>query len=493
MPLGEPSVPSLVIAAPQGRTGKTTVTLGLCAAFASHGMRVQPFKKGPDYIDPSWLSAAAGIPCRSLDPYFAGSESALKAAFHKGSAHADISIVEGNHGLYDSTMPGLAIEDDEGYGSTASVSRMLGAPILLVVNAARMARSAAAMVQGYQNFEPGTQIEGVIFNNVSRKSHEDKLRLAVERYCGIPVVGILPTKQAIHIPDRHLGLVPQGEEDALNPAITATMEAAEQYLDLERILEIAGYPRKVMDGAKEGNEPAAEKGNNTSGRAPKEQEENRPRVGVLRDRAFSFYYPENLEALEEAGAELVFIDSLEEQRLPRVGALYVGGGFPEIFLEELEANSQLRRDIHDAIQDDMPVYAECGGLMYLSKRISWNQKTGEMVGALPIEVELLDRPQGHGYVLAETSGEGAYFPRGIHLRGHEFHHSRLKVTPPEKETSYRILHGSGLGEGRDGIIYRNTLASYTHLHVQGAPGWAEQMVELARAYASGSAIENKAK
>lgn len=460
------SLPRLVIAAPQGRSGKTTVTLGICAALAARGLAVQPFKKGPDYIDPSWLSEAAGRPCRSLDPFFLASPGALEEAFVRGAALADLSILEGNHGLYDS-------QDPEGKGSTASVARLLGAPILLVVNAARMSRSAAAMVHGYQIFEAGTHIAGVILNNVAGSQrgtgrHEAKLRQAIESYCQIPVIGALPRDETLSIPDRHLGLVPRGESEASIPAIEACRRAAEEFIDLDSVVSLANSapPVDAHIGC------ASETGLPETGSSVV--------IGVIRDRVFSFYYPENFEALQEAGARLVFIDSLHDAQLPRIDALYIGGGFPEIFMEELSANREMLRSIRAAIEQGLPVYAECGGLMYLSRKIHWDGRSAEMVGALPCTVEMTTHPQGHGYVLAETLPGNPFFQPGCSLRGHEFHHSRLVNMDGDLPTAYQLLRGNGFGNQRDGVVYGSVLASYTHLHAGGSPEWAPSLVGAAR-------------
>ena len=460
------SAPRLVIAAPQGRSGKTTVTLGLCAALTARRLVVQPFKKGPDYIDPSWLTEAAGRPCRTLDPFFLVSPEGVQRAFLKGASGADISLIEGNHGLYDSL-------DDEGTGSTAAVARWLRAPVVLVVNAARMSRSVAALVQGYQSFEPDTHIAGVVLNQVARSRHEHKLRRAIERHCHIPVVGALPRNEALTIPDRHLGLVPRAEDEALVPALEACRHAVERYVDLDAILDIAraAPPIPIGDWRLE----IAGSG------APIFDPHPPIRIGVVRDRAFTFYYPENLEVLMEAGAELVFIDALRDSHLPGVDALYIGGGFPEVFMEELSANWRLRLDIQAAARGGLPIYAECGGLMYLARRIMWGNRSAEMVGALPCDVELTDRPQGHGYVVAEAVGDNPFLPVGTVIRGHEFHHSRIVNWGGDLPTAYRLTRGNGLGDGRDGLVYRNVLASYTHLHAAGSPGWAEGLV--ARAWA----------
>lgn len=463
-------LPRLVIAAPQGRSGKTTLSLGICAALTQRGLDVQPFKKGPDYIDPSWLSEAAGRACRSLDPFFLPEAAALREALWKGARRgeqaADLCLVEGNHGLYDSF-------EEDGSGSSAAVARTLQAPVILVVNAARMSRSAAAMVHGYQTFEPDTPIAAVILNNVAQGRHQAKLRQAIESHCRIPVIGALPRDAALTIPDRHLGLVPRGEDPGLLPAIQACRQAAERYLDLEALLEIARsapaweIPVVPVEAAR-----------------PAPDSRRQPVIGVLRDQAFSFYYPENLEALESCGARLVFIDALHTPRLPGVDALYIGGGFPELFMEALSQNTAFCRDVRQAAEDGLPVYAECGGLMYLSQRIRSGGHAAEMAGVLPCEVEMAPTPQGHGYVLGECTRPNPFFPVGARLRGHEFHNSRLTGLPGDWPLALRLERGAGVGGGQDGLIYRNVFASYTHLHAAGAPDWAQGLVDAARRFAN---------
>lgn len=465
------SLPRLVIAAPQGRSGKTTLSLGICAALSGRGLSIQPFKKGPDYIDPSWLSEAAGRPCRSLDTFFLPGATALRRALwagaRQGAQPADLCLVEGNHGLYDSL-------EEDGSGSSAAVARALQAPILLVVNAARMSRSAAAMVHGYQTFEPDTPIAAVILNNVAQGRHLAKLRSAIESYCRIPVIGALPRDAALTIPDRHLGLVPRGEDDSLAPAIQACRQAAEHFVDLQAVLEIAR--------AAPGWEVAPETSQATAEAAQAGDDSLQPTIGVLRDQAFSFYYPENLEALQASGARLEFIDALHSPHLPRVDALYIGGGFPELFLQQLSQNVAFRQEVRQAIEAGLPVYAECGGLMYLSRSIAWAGQRAEMVGALPCEVEMTATPQGHGYVLAECSHENPFFPIGARLRGHEFHNSRLVNLPQDWPLALRLERGAGIAGQRDGLVYRNVFASYCHLHAGGAPGWAESLAAQARAH-----------
>lgn len=473
------NIPRLVIGAAQGRTGKTTVSLGLCAAFAGRGLVVQPFKKGPDYIDPSWLSEAAGRACRTLDPFFHRDAAALLAAFLTGARGAGLSLVEGNHGLFDSLA-------EDGSGSTAAVARALAAPVLLVVNAARMGRSAAALVQGYLNFEPGTPIKGVILNNVARGRHEAKMRQAIEQHCGLPVLGALPRDAALAIPDRHLGLVPREEDGSHLPAIAACRQAAESHLDLHVILDIArGAPALeapdagaagtgiTYTGAARGDVACYVSTDRAAMAAP-------VRLAVFRDTVFTFYYPENLEALEAAGAELVFVDSLRDTALPPVSGLVIGGGFPEMFMEALSANVALRSAVREAAEAGLPIYAECGGLMYLSRRIAWGERSAEMAGVLPCEVEMTGQPQGHGYVEATVDGANPFFARGTVLRGHEFHNSRLVNASEGLRPLYRLARGNGISDGRDGLVYRNVLASYTHLHAAGAPGWAAGLVARCR-------------
>jgi cobyrinic acid a,c-diamide synthase len=425
---------------------------------------VQPFKKGPDYIDPSWLSAASGRACRTLDPFFQPSDDALRRAYLRGVEGADLAVIEGNHGLFDSVP-------EDGSGSCAAVARILGAPILLVINAVRMGRSAAALVHGCQTFETETPIAGVVLNNIAGNRHETKVRSAIEMYCDIPVVGAIPRNRSVVIPDRHLGLIPHVEDNSLHPAIEACREAVETHIDLEAVQEmsIAYKPFTLLDG------PVPLAGLPDPG--------IRPVLGVIRDRAFSFYYPENLEALERSGARLVFVNSLHDSTLPDLDTLYIGGGFPEMFLDELETNHNLRREIRAAVDGGLPVYAECGGLMYLSKRIHWVGRSGEMVGALPIEVEVSERPQGHGYVQAEVATLNPFWLIGTTLRGHEFHNSRLTNLNGVGSAAYRLARGSGLGNGQDGLVYHNVLASYTHLHADGSPGWADGLVTRARQFA----------
>lgn len=442
----------VVVSAPQGRSGKTVASLALCSILAKRGFSVQPFKKGPDYIDPSWLAAAAGRSCRNLDPFLM-SEGVIRASFERACRGVDVAIVEGAMGLYD-------CPDGDGCGSTAHLARLLKLPVVLVVNTSRMTGSIAAMVRGYQQFEPDVNIAGVILNNVAGVRHEQKLVAAVEGHCGIPVVGKIQRHTDLDMAQRHLGHVPFPESEESASVIARICRRLESSFDTEMICKIAGEAKSLDANP---TEMAA---------TPR----SKVTIGVVRDQVFSFYYAENLEALSQAGAELVFINSLKD-RLPEVDGLYIGGGFPEFFLKELEANRGLREDIASAIEGGLPVYAECAGLMYLCRGISWQGERREMVGVIPSEVELTKRPQGHGYVEAEVTGNNRFFPKGLALRGHEFHHSRL-VKSEGLEFTYRLKRGHGVVEGRDGIVHKNVLAAYTHLHALGIPEWARSFVSL---------------
>ncbi len=449
---------SFMIAAPSGRSGKTIVSIGLAGALTRRGLTVQPFKKGPDYIDPSWLSAASGRPCRNLDAFLM-EEGVLLESFTRAAAEADVVLVEGNMGLYDGI-------DRDGKGSSAHLARLLKIPILLVVDTARMSRSVAAVIAGFQAFEPDTPIAGIILNNVSGLRHRAKVIDAVGRYCKIPVLGTIPRDADLGITERHLGLTPFNENASGASLVEPISEAMGRYLDINAILRMAG---------------GTEKTNRPIQKQQKTQKEAAVRIGVIFDRVFNFYYPENFEALRSQGAELIFIDSLKDQTLPGIDALYIGGGFPELFLKELAANRGLMKNIARSIEDGLPVYAECAGLMYLSKGISSGGRLFPMAGAIPSAVEIGKKPEGHGYVEAEVVRENPLFSKGATLRGHEFHHSRLLDTAA-LTCAYRIKRGKGINGTVDGIVYKNLFASYTHLHALGTPEWAEALVRSASAY-----------
>jgi cobyrinic acid a,c-diamide synthase len=446
--------PRLMIAAPSGRSGKTIVSVALCNSLRKKGLRVQPFKKGPDYIDASWLTAASGKACRNLDAFMMKQED-LTGSFEMASQRADIALIEGNMGLYDGI-------DEQGAGSSADLARLLKTPILLVINTARMTRSVAALILGYQGFEPGTPIQGVILNNIAGQRHEAKLVRTIEQHCKIPVVGTIPRNANLRITERHLGLIPFNEVKTGSLDVDRILSVIEGNLHLDKILDIARSAPPYIAKTK----PVSAK------------QKVKARIGVLSDKAFTFYYPENLEALTRCGAEIAPVNSFLDKRLPEIDGLYIGGGFPELYVEELSQNKSLLIDIASNVEAGLPVYAECAGLMYLSKGIRANGRVYKMAGIIPSEVELSKKPQGHGYVEAKVMGENPYFTIGMTLRGHEFHHSRLRNSRGLTYAFY-LNRGQGADGLQDGIVYKNLFASYMHLHTLSNPGWAERFVDVA--------------
>jgi cobyrinic acid a,c-diamide synthase len=449
--------PRLVVAGTAGDSGKTLVSMGLLAAWRAAGLQPAPFKKGPDYIDAAWLTRAAGRPCRNLDT-FLQPEQRLLESFRRHASEG-VSVVEGNRGLLD----GL---DAAGTHSTAALARLLGAPVVLVVSAAKVTRTVAAPVLGCLKLEPGLELAGVVLNRISGERHLQQARRAVEELCGVPVLGALPRLSENLLPDRHLGLLPPEEHPGAVEIAEKLAALCCDQMDLSRILELA---RKAPP---------------LTGRALDEDTIPPPpsrtaNVGVFRDSAFTFYYPENLEALEAAGARLCLISALDAQQLPDLDAIYIGGGFPETHACRLAANTALHAAVRAAAEAGVPIYAECGGLIFLSRSVAVDGRDWPMAGVLPVELELCKRPQGHGYVELSVDAENPLFPVGTELRGHEFHYTRLREGAAIPPSAFRVLKGSGCGGGRDGLMHRNVIGSYTHLHALGVPQWAPALIRLA--------------
>lgn len=446
--------PRILLGSPKGHCGKTILSCGIAKILKEKGYKVQTFKKGPDYIDPSWLSAASGKPCRNLDLYLMGSK-LLVEHFFSHTNESDIALIEGNMGLYD------GIEED-GSGSSAHISRLLKSPVILLISAEKMARSVAALLEGYRNFEPDTMIWAVILNHVSGERHAQKLLHAIERHVKIPVVGVVPKDKALLVNERHLGLVPYKEEGSNLDVLEKIASFVERHIDIKGILEIANKAPEFLlnEERKERSfKPASVK------------------IGVFYDRVFNFYYPENLEALTYEGADLIFIDSISQRKLPDIDGLYIGGGFPEFYLQELSSNRELIDDVVRFVECGKPVYAECGGLMYLCDHIFFEGKRFKMAGLIPADVFLTKKPQGHGYVEALVTEENPFYAPGEKLRGHEFHHSALKL---KGRISFVLKMNRGKGGYglNDGVLYKNMFASYMHIHVLGVPHWARRFVEL---------------
>ncbi len=456
----------ILIAAPHKSSGKTTITLGLCAALAHRNYRVQAFKKGPDYIDPMWLARASGRPCYNLD-FHTQSDAEIRATFARASSDTDLALIEGNMGMFDSVDP-------DGASSNAALAVLLGAPVVLVVNTQGMNRSIAPLILGFQHFDPTVRVAGVILNNVAGRRHETKLRSAVERYTDLPVLGLIHRNPELTIDERHLGLVPSNEADQADWAIDRIVGILGDQLDLDGILAVGASAEPVTA-------PAPELASIAKGRV---------RIGIARDAAFGFYYPDDLEKLEATGAELVPFDALHDQELPAVDGLFIGGGFPETQMDALAANGSLRNAIREAIDAGLPVYAECGGLMYLTRSIRWGDRMAEMVGVIPADTVMHKRPVGRGYVRLRATGAhpwrlDADGKSGLEFNAHEFHYSSLENLS-EVTFAYDIVRGSGVDGRHDGIAYRNLLANYTHLRSVEGYHWAVDFVEFVRRVRAGS-------
>jgi cobyrinic acid a,c-diamide synthase len=450
------SKPRLVVAGLAGDSGKTLVALGLTRAFASRGLRVAPFKKGPDYIDAAWLAAAARSQGRNLDTYLMSPE-AIGEGLARGTP-ADLLLAEGNRGLFDGF-------DAAGSHSTAELAKLLAAPVVLVLDVTKMTRTAAAIVKGCTALDPELNLAAVLLNRVGTARQERVVREAIRGISGPPVVGAIPRLEGDPLPGRHLGLVTAAEHPRREEAIERAAWAVKTHADLDMLLDMARSAPAVTFPER------SPLGSGTP-----------VRIGVFRDAALSFYYPENLEALEEAGATLVFGSPLHDRTLPEVGALYFGGGFPEIHVEPLTDNHAMREAVRAAAASGMPVYAECGGLMFLARELIVGGASHPMAGVLDLVVEHGDRPDGHGYVEAEVDRPNPFFEPGTRLRGHEFHYSRVVGGADATETALRLHRGRGVGAGRDGLANGRVWASYLLLHALATPSWATSFAALARAY-----------
>ncbi|NJO14258.1 MAG: hydrogenobyrinic acid a,c-diamide synthase (glutamine-hydrolyzing) [Thioploca sp.] len=457
-------MPYFLISATHKSSGKTTITLGLCAAFTSRGLIIQPFKKGPDYIDPLWLTQAAQRPCHNLDFQTMTTEEIQRnVAWY--SQDADLSIIEGNMAFYDGI-------DLEGSNSNAALAKLLKAPVILVLDTHGMTRSIAPLLLGYQAFDPEVYIAGVILNLVGGTRHEGKLRETIEHYTDIPVIGAIPRDPNIIIAERHLGLIPSYEANQAQTKINTIVNRITHQIDLSHLIKIARQaPPLPLVTREEIHSPVT--------LTPT------VKIGIIRDAAFGFYYPGDLAALEASGAQLIFIDALHDSNLPPVDGLFIGGGFPEVYMEKLAQNHTLKQDIRNAIEQGMPVYAECGGLMYLARQLIWQDKTGDMVGALPFDTMMTTRPQGRGYVHLRETGHGLWPLRDAMAQptvfhAHEFHHSQVINLPNHLPFAYEVLRGHGLDGQHDGIIYKNTLASYTHLRDVENNRWTQRFIKFIR-------------
>lgn len=446
--------------------------MGIIAALRSRGATVAPFKKGPDYIDAGWLGLAAGRPCYNLDTFLIDSP-AIVNSYVTHSQNTDTAVIEGNRGLYD------CISTD-GLTSTAELAKLLGLPVILSLDATKTTRTLAAVVSGCLNFDPDVMIKGVILNRVAGTRHENILRDSIAQYCGIPVLGAVPKLKHQSFPERHMGLVPTYEHQWAQDAVGAIDEIAQKYLDITAIANLANHR---IDSKPLPTAPVVAPDRRAIDVKAPLAASKKPVIGVVRDSAFQFYYPENLEALVQAGATLVVTSPLFEDDLPEVDALYIGGGFPETHAARLSKNISYRRQISALALEGLPVYAECGGLMYLGRELVLDDSTYPMAGVLPVRFGFSKRPQGHGYAMARVTQRNPFFEPRQTLKGHEFHYSKiLECNAAESELAFDMIRGNGIFQNRDGLCINNVFATYLHIHALGTPQWAPALVSRAREY-----------
>ena len=451
----------LVIAGTHSGVGKTTLTSGLIAALRQRGLAIQPFKVGPDYIDPSYHTLAAGRACRNLDTWMVP-PGRVQALFAHAAHGSDLALIEGVMGIYDGS------DYDHEAGSTAQVAKLLDAPVMLVLDCRSMARSAAALALGYQQFDRALPLAGFILNRVGSAKHGQGVAAVIEKTTGLPVLGWLPRDAALEIPERHLGLVPTAEPGRWHDFITAAAERVVRYLDLDRLLEIARSAPALSVPDLTAALPEAFS-------VPRDK---RPVIAVARDEAFSFSYADNLELLHAAGAELVYFSPLRDSSLPPFAScIILSGGFPELYAGELAANRGMRDELQRAHASHVPIYAECGGLMYLTERlIDLDGCVHDMVGLLPGQ-SVMTRQLTLGYRVAQAQGDSWLFRAGETVHGHEFHFSVWEARPGEISAAYSLLPRDGRGTPRsEGACFDNLWASYVHLHFWAQPQLAARFV-----------------
>jgi cobyrinic acid a,c-diamide synthase len=453
----------LVIAGSASSVGKTTVATGLMAAFRRRGLAVQPFKTGPDYLDPTYHTLAAGVPSRNLDTWLVPHDR-LRSCFGHAVRGADIAVIEGMMGLYD----GLDYRGDA--GSTAELAKLLDAPVILVLDVGAQARSAAATALGFLHLDPGVRIAGFICNRVGGPGHYRGITGAIEDATGLPVLGGLPFAERAAIPERHLGLMPTGESGNLRPLIDGLADMMADTCDLDTLLAVARSAPPMQNPA---TLPFAE----LSGCAP---DGARPVIAVARDRAFSFYYEDNLDLLRLAGADIIPFSPLTDSDLPSdTAALYIGGGYPEIYAAELAANDAMRRRLRETIAAGVPCYAECGGLMYLTEALVDNAGVRHpMANVLPGHAVMNGRWPHLGYTTARALRDTPLLRAGEEVRGHEFHYSAWEGVPANAPRAYHLRDARG-DSVPDGYAKGNLLASYVHLHFGAMPALAARFVDAA--------------
>jgi len=449
-------LPRLMLAGIGGDCGKTLVSLGLSAVWRRQGIPVVTYKKGPDYIDPAWLGIASGQPTRNLDTWMMDPEVVLHS-FLQNATRDGINLIEGNRGLYDG-------EDIAGTHSSAELSKLLKTPVVLILPTIKITRTAAAIVLGMQSLDRNVELSGVILNRVATARQETVIRSSIESCTGVPVLGAIQRVSGEILASRHLGLVTPEEHRQSLKSIDAAADIIAESVDLDRLRSIADnttpldFQIRTIDS---GYKPAPGL-----------------RIGVFRSSAFTFYYPENLEAIERHGAVQVAVDPLKDSVLPDLDGLYIGGGFPETHAALLSANKSFRTSVAQAARQGLPIWAECGGLIFLCRSIHWQGNQYPMAEVFPADVALSLKPAGHGYEEVVVDRDNPFLPTGTVLRGHEFHYSSLEPAG-SMDTIFKVKKGTGIGSKRDGLIYNNVVASYLHLHALGSKQWIEGMMRAA--------------
>ncbi len=459
-------IPRIMIGALKGGAGKTLVTLGLVAALRRRGFKVSVFKKGPDYIDANWLGLAAGSPCYNLDSYMMEG-AVIVDSFARRSAGFDIAVIEGARGLFDGV-------DSTGAYSTAELAKKLKSPIALIVEGSKMSGTAAALTKGCQIMDPELMLEAVILNRVAGPRHENILKSAIFSACAIPTVGNIAKQTLKNFPQRHLGLLPIEEHPAAFDLISQVETVISESVDIDAILKVAAkaLPLTVEALPHHGQQSSSC--------------ETGVRIGVLRDSAFQFYYNDNLDALRAAGADLIELSALHDHALPDLDGLYIGGGFPETNAEALSANIIFRESLFTMSKKGLPIYAECGGLMYLSRRLIIDGREFPMVGIFPLTTILKRKPQGLGYTEVLVNAENPFYPVGTTIRGHEFHYSTVELEVQNQPLyAFRVIRGHGMDGTHDGICVNNAMGSYLHVHALGTPIWATALVKKAADFKMG--------
>ncbi len=447
----------LVIAGVKSGVGKTTIALGLMAALNKKGYRVQPFKVGPDYIDPGFHTLVTGNISYNLDNYFLG-DKGVKEIFNYNTTESDIAIIEGVMGLFDG-------KGKKGASSTAEIAKILKAPVILIIDSKKMAQSGAALAYGYKNYDSKLNVKGVILNNIASERHYKLIKNAVENEpVNLPVIGYIPRQKRLKLPERHLGLVPTHESKELNIFIENLVNIIEKHINLDKLIKLAsGYSKLESDIKK----------------LYSQRKEYDVKIAIAYDKAFNFYYQYNLDLLEMLGAELIYFSPVQDNSLPDVDGIYLGGGFPEIFLEQLSSNNDIKQKLKEKISSGMPVYAECGGLMYLSKEIKDVQgNIYPMVNIIPAQTEMKDSLREMGYVEVETVNSNILMDIGEKARGHVFHYSRLNKLPAGVKHCYQLADNKFEGYS----LQNNVLLSYVHLHFASNPVIAHNFLHQAELY-----------